>query len=213
MSADKTETVVLVHGLWMSGWVMACLGWRLRRAGFQTVAFSYPTVRATLDDNALRLAGFVASLDAARIHFIGHSLGGLVLLQMLSTHPDLRVGRVVLAGCPARASIVARKLARSALGRRLIGRSIVQWLALPPQTAPSCELGIIAGCKPHGMGRFIGGMAQANDGAVMVEETRLPGASDMIVLNLSHSGMLLSAQLARQACLFLWQGHFLHDRE
>ncbi|MBT9612964.1 MAG: alpha/beta hydrolase [Burkholderiales bacterium] len=216
MPADKAiqETVVLVHGLWMRGWVMAWLGWRLRRCGFRTVAFSYPSVRNTLSQNALHLSRFVAGLDAPRIHFMGHSLGGLVLLQMLATHPDPRIGRVVLAGCPYRASFAACKLARKALGRWLIGRSVLQSLDQP---APACcdryEVGVIAGCNPLGAGRLIGGVPQPNDGVVAVEETALPRASDQIVLNVCHSGMLLSDQVARQACAFLRQGHFLQDTE
>jgi pimeloyl-ACP methyl ester carboxylesterase len=216
LPADKTnkETVVLVHGLWMRGWVMAWLGWRLRSCGFHTVAFSYPSVRGTLSQNALRLSRFVAGLDAPRIHFLGHSLGGLVLLQMLATHPDSRIGRVVLAGCPYRASYAASKLARRGLGRLLIGRSVLQYLGQP---APECtgryEVGVIAGCKPLGAGRFIGGAPQPNDGLVAVEETQLPDASDRIVLNVCHTCMLLSAQVTRQACAFLRKGHFLHDME
>jgi len=216
LPADKTikETVVLVHGLWMRGWVMAWLGWRLRRCGFHTVAFSYPSVRGTLSQNALRLSRFVAGLDAPRIHFMGHSLGGLVLLQMLATHSDPRTGRVVLAGCPYRASYAASKLARRWLGRLLIGRSVLQCLGQP---APVCtdrnEVGVIAGYQPLGAGRLIGGVPQPNDGVVVVEETALPGASDKILLNVCHSCMLLSDQVARQACAFLRQGHFLHDME
>ncbi|MDP1683077.1 MAG: alpha/beta hydrolase [Burkholderiales bacterium] len=216
MSADKAiqETVVLVHGLWMRGWVMAWLGWQLRRCGFRTVVFSYPSVRGTLSQNALRLSHFVAGLDAPRIHFMGHSLGGLVLLQMLATHPDPRTGRVVLVGCPYRASFAASKLARKALGRCLIGRSVQQWLGQPaPECAERYEVGVIAGCKPLGAGRLIGGVPQPNDGVVVVEETALPGASDQIMLNVCHSGMLISDQVARQACAFLRHGHFLHDME
>jgi len=216
LSADTTikETIVLVHGLWMRGWVMAWLGWRLRRCGYQTVAFSYPSVRGTLSQNALRLSRFVAGLDVPRVHFMGHSLGGLVLLQMLATYPDPRIGRVVLAGCPYHASYAARKLARSGLGRRLIGRSVLQWLDQPaPASTDRYEVGVIAGCKPLGAGRLIGGVPQPNDGVVVVEETALPGASDQIMLDVCHSGMLLSDQVAHQACAFLRHGYFLHDLE
>ena len=216
MPADKTikETVVLVHGLWMRGWVMAWLGWRLRRCGFHTVAFSYPSVRSTLVENALRLSRFVAGLDAARIHFMGHSLGGMLLLKMLATHPDPRTGRIVLVGCPCRSNYVASKLARSKLGRLLIGRSVLQWLDQPaPISTMRYEVGVVAGCKPMGAGRLVGGVPQPNDGVVAVAETALPGASDQIVLNVCHSGMLISNRVARQACAFLYQGKFLHDTE
>lgn len=198
----------------MRGWVMAWLGWRLRRCGFQTIYFSYPSVRATLSENAQRLSQFVASLDTPRIHFLGHSLGGLVILHMLAQHPDPRIGRVVLAGCPCRPNYAAAKLARSAWGRGLIGRSVLQSLA---QDYPSCgdrpEIGVIAGCRPVGAGRLIGGVPQPNDGVVAVDETFLPGARERIVLNVCHTCMLLSGAVARQASAFLRRGHFLHDTE
>lgn len=205
---------MLVHGLWMRGWVMAWLGWRLRRCGFRTVVFSYPSIRGTLTDNALRLARFVSGLDASRVHFVGHSLGGLVVLQMMATHLDTRTGRVVLAGSPYCGSYVANKLAQSRIGRILIGRSVLQWIS---QTTPSvgkqAEIGVIAGCKAIGMGCFVGGLTQPSDGVVFVAETPLPVACDQILLDVTHSGMLVSSQVARQTCRFLQQGKFLHEEK
>ena len=86
MSVEKStkETVVLVHGLWMRGWVMTLLGLRLQRCGFHTVVFSYPSMNNSLSQNALLLSNFVAGITASRIHFIGHSLGGLLIMQMLA---------------------------------------------------------------------------------------------------------------------------------
>lgn len=208
------ETVILVHGLWVRGWIMALLGRRLRRCGFHTIIFSYPSMRVPLSQNALLLSRFVAGIAAPRIHFVGHSLGGLLLLQMLAEHPEPRTGRVVLMGSPYHASYAASKLARTMLGRWLIGRSIGQWLE---QKAPACphqhEVGSIAGCLSLGIGKLLGGLPHPNDGVVAVEETRLPGTSDQIVLNVSHTGMLFSTRVARQVCAFLRQGHFLRHLE
>lgn len=208
------ETVVLVHGLWVHGWIMELLGWRLRRCGFHTIIFSYPSMHASLSQNALLLSRFVAGIAAPRIHFVGHSMGGLLLLQMLTEYPAPRTGRVVLVGSPYHPSYAASKLARFTPGRWLIGRSMGQWLN---QKAPACsnqyEVGSIAGCLSLGIGRLIGGLPHPNDGVIAVEETRLPGASDWIVLNVSHSGMLFSSRVAHQVCAFLRHGHFLHNPE
>jgi len=215
LPADKItqDMVVLVHGLWMRGWVMAWWAWRLRRAGFRTVAFSYPSLRASLTDNALALARFVAHLDAPQIHFVGHSLGGLVIWQMLATHADARTGRVVLAGSPYQGSYTASKLARRELGRRLIGASVLQWLEqAAPHLDQQYEIGVIAGSKCIGLGRLVGGLPEPSDGAVSVAETPVPGLSDQIVLGVSHSGMLISPQVARQTSAFLRHGNFLHAR-
>ena len=208
------ETVVLVHGLWVRGWIMTLLGLQLRRCGFHTIIFSYPSMRAPLSQNALLLSRFVAAIAAPRIHFVGHSLGGLLLLQMLAEHPEPRAGRVLLMGSPYHASYAASKLARITLGRWLIGRSMRQWLE---QKAPACpqqhEVGSIAGCLSLGIGKLLGGLPYPNDGVVAVEETRLPAASDHVVLNVSHTGMLFSTRVARQVCAFLRQGHFLRHLE
>lgn len=212
--AAVKETVILVHGLWVRGWIMTLLGLQLRRCGFHTIIFSYPSIHASLSQNALLLSRFVAGIAAPRIHFVGHSLGGLLLLQMLAEYPEPRTGRVLLMGSPYHASYAASKLARSMPGQWLIGRSMRQWLG---QKAPVCPhqyaVGSIAGCMSLGIGKLLGGLPHPNDGVVTVEETRLPAASDWIVLNVSHTGMLFSARVARQVCAFLRQGHFLHHPE
>lgn len=208
------ETVILVHGLWVRGWVMALLGLRLRRCGFHTITFSYPSMHASLSQNALLLSRFVAGIAAPRIHFVGHSLGGLLLLQMLAEYPEPRTGRVLLMGSPYHASYAASKLARIMPGRWLIGRSMRQWLEQKTLVYPhQYVVGSLAGRMSLGIGRLLGGLPQPNDGVVTVEETQLPAASDQIVLNVSHTGMLFSARVARQVCAFLRQGHFLHHPE
>src|SRR5690606_29126187 len=68
------DSVVVVHGLWMPGWEMSALRRRLAAAGYSTYQFVYPTVDCGLDENADRLAEFVASTPGRRIHFVGHSL-------------------------------------------------------------------------------------------------------------------------------------------
>lgn len=208
------ETVILVHGLWVRGWVMALLGLRLRRCGFRTIIFSYPSMSASLSQNALSLSRFVTGITASHIHFVGHSLGGLLLLQMLAEHSEPRTGHVLLLGSPYYASSAARKLARIAPGRWLLGSSMRQWLEQKTLVYPhQYVVGSLAGCMSLGIGRLLGGLPQPNDGVVTVEETRLPAASDQIVLNVSHTGMLFSAGVARQVCAFLRQGHFLNHPE
>lgn len=208
------EVVVLVHGLWMRGWVMRLLGLRLRRCGFHVAVFSYPSLRCSLSQSALRLSRFAAGIAAARVHFVGHSLGGLVVLQMLADCPQTRAGRVVLMGTPYRASHVARKLSHTAPGKWLVGRGMAQWLdQYPPGHATQqCEAGVISGCRSLGSGKLLGGLPRPNDGVVAVEETLVPGARDQILLKVSHSGMLVSARVARQVCAFLKHGHFLREQ-
>ena len=83
------------------------------------------------------------------------------------------------------------------------------WNAAPILAVPSgCQVGVIAGMRQVGLGRMVVQLEGANDGVVRVEETRLPGLADHRVLPVSHSGMLLSRQVARQCALFLRHGKF-----
>lgn len=204
--------MVLIHGLWMHGWVMELLAMRLRRCGLHPICFSYPSMRSSLSQNARMLSEFVAQIAAPRVHFIGHSLGGLLILQMLAEFPQSRVGRIILAGSPYTTSCVADKLARIGPGRHILGRSMLQWLGQKrPVLSGKYQIGAIAGAKSIGGGRLISRFTTPNDGVVTVDETRVPGIADHIVLNITHSQMLLSAELAREACSFLQHGSFTCD--
>lgn len=209
----EAEVVVLVHGLWLGGWVCSLLGHWLRASGFRVVRFGYPSTREALSANAARLARFAQSLDVRTVHFVGHSLGGLVALMSQIDHPDRRPGRMVMLGSPFGGSQAAARLGTRYLGRALLGRSLRDWMADRPDawTGPR-QLGVIAGSGRIGMGRFIApDLTRPNDGVVTVEETRVPGATDHIVLPVSHTEMLASRRVAGEAARFLLHGRFRHD--
>jgi pimeloyl-ACP methyl ester carboxylesterase len=208
--AERREPVVLVHGLWLGGWVLAVQAARLRHCGYDARTFSYPSVRASLAENADRLARFARSLGAARVHFVGHSMGGAIILKMLQENPGLRGGRVVLAGSPYGGSRSAEAVARWAVGRMALGRSVPEWLRAPRPDAGACELGIVAGCRGIGLGRLVTALPAPNDGVVVQAETRVPGMADFISLQTSHTEMLWSRKVSHQLCAFLRTGQFDH---
>lgn len=208
-AAVRDATVVLVHGLWMRAPVMWPLGVLLARLGWHVGRFGYPSLRETLDANADRLASHVAGQSGRAVHLVGHSLGGLVILRMLERHADARIGRVVLLGPPYRDSLAARTLAASPRTARLVGRSLGQWLGEPRRGASvRVPVGVIAGVRPLGLGRLVVALPGANDGAVSVAETEVPGANDRVLVPESHSSMLISPTVARQIDAFLRRGHF-----
>jgi pimeloyl-ACP methyl ester carboxylesterase len=206
--------VILVHGLWTPPAVLMPHARWLRRRGYHTLRFGYRSVRASLSQNAQALQRFVAEADASDIHLVGHSLGGLVILDMLRRDADSRLRRVVLLGTPCIDSHCARRLARVAGMPALLGRSINEWMARDPGTAsaPHCavEVGVLAGTRSVGLGRVVPGLPRPNDGVVTVAETCLPGAADHIVLPVAHSEMLVSPRCAAQIDAFLTSGRFLH---
>ncbi|MFH1605396.1 MAG: hypothetical protein ABIH03_15990, partial [Pseudomonadota bacterium] len=83
--------------------------------------------------------------------------------------------------------------------------------SLPEVFRPRCELGVIAGSRPWGLGYLVLRLPGTNDGVVRLEETDARGMRARIVLPVSHSGMLLSVRVARQVAAFLARGAF--DRE
>ena len=203
------ETVVLVHGMLMTGKVMAFLARRLRRCGFRTAVFDYPSRHRPLRDNARQLARFAGQLGAQRVHLVGHSMGGMLILHALQQDPPMPAGRVVLLGSPVRGSRVAQRLYSRAPGRWLLGASAeAGLLEALPEHRYGREIGVIAGDLPVGVGYVLGGMGAQHDGTVAVEETRLEQATDTLLLHVSHSTMLLSTQVAGQVCNFLQQGRF-----
>ena len=206
------DTVVLVHGLWVHGIAMELMRRRVARAGYHGLAYSYPSMRLTLTENADRFVRYLRELTASRLHLVGHSLGGLIVLRTLELANSLAPGRIVLAGTPFGGSFAARRLEHFRGGRTALGRSLPEWLASAhTRPAPEREIGVIAGSSPFGLGRLIvPDVPRPSDGVVSVEETQLPGMRDHIVLPVSHSGMLLSRVVARQVCAFLRDGAFAH---
>lgn len=204
-----TQAVVLVHGLWMRGPDMLLLRYRMRRCGFVTYQFSYPTTRCTVDEAAQLLQRFIAKIPESTVHFVAHSLGGLVVQRVFSNYHDQRAGRVVTLGTPYQGSAAAHGLARFRTGRFMLGNSYLHGLADHSRrwTATNA-LGVIAGDLSIGGGRIFAGMTSANDGTVGVDEARIPGATEQRVVHVSHMGLLVSPQVARLACAFLHSGTF-----
>jgi alpha-beta hydrolase superfamily lysophospholipase len=165
-----------------------------------------------MDAAVEQLARFVARIPAERIHFIGHSFGGVVLCRYFQKHPCERPGRVVILGSPLTGSRSARSVARNPLMRRMIGplvnAELVQ-VCEPRNWACQNELGVIAGTSAMGLGRLFTKFDEDFDGTVGVSETKLPGHKAHLALPVSHMGMLASARVAKQVGAFLETGEFL----
>lgn len=202
---------ILVHGLWMRGLALTVIRRRIEADGsLRAVFFSYPTIVGSMSDHVRRLIDWARAHPSDRLHFVGHSLGGLVILRALQVTDDLPPGRAVLLGTPLQGSRTAQRFARLPFGRALLGSALaeecIEWS--PREWSGRREIGVIAGSMGVGIGRVLGNLADAHDGTVTVEETRLPGAKDHIVLAASHTGLLLSAEAAEQTRYFLENGRF-----
>jgi pimeloyl-ACP methyl ester carboxylesterase len=210
-----STVIVYVHGLWQSGREAVWLRRRLAQglAG-DARAFSYPSVAADAGTNARALAEYLTAISADTLHLVGHSLGGLVILKLFAENVRIEArlppGRIVLLGPPLRGSLTARNLARLPFGKKIMGRSIEEEVLrarLRRWDGPR-DLGVIAGDLGFGLGRLVGRLGGPSDGTVLVEETQIEGAADRVVLRVSHTGMLFSADVAAAAGAFLSQGRF-----
>lgn len=202
---------ILVHGLWVPAAVMTPLAARLSARGLRCHLFSYFGRARPLAAHAERLARYARDLGPA--HFVGHSLGGLVVLEALQAHADVSAGCVVLLGTPVRGSFAGRRLGEHGWGRWFLGATEGLWTdgRAARWTRPE-PLGVIAGTLPLGLGRLFGALPGPNDGVVRVTETKVEGMTDHIALNVGHSAMLLSARVAAQVKSFLEHARFAHPR-
>jgi pimeloyl-ACP methyl ester carboxylesterase len=185
--------VVYVHGLWLTGIEGGLLRKRLAaELNAETRAFNYASVKSSVSNNAQALGKYLSELRADTLHLVGHSLGGLVILKLFEPGfaDRLPSGRIVCLGSPFNGS-------RSALSPRQR-----RW-------GGQRDLGVIAGSLSVGLGKLVGARGGPNDGTIFVDETRLAGISQHLVMPVSHTGLPFSRSVARQTGAFLRLGKFI----
>ena len=213
----RGRTVIVLHGLGEGRDSMRPLVDHLRTAVDATVlSFGYASVKADIDAHGAALARVVADLPAAeRLSFVGHSLGNLVVRRWMALAPaaDLaRTERMVMLGPPNQGSDLARMAGRvSWLASTAEGAArdlVCDWPRVAPRLAvPPCPFGIVAGGKGDEAG-FSALLAGDDDAVVRVEETRLPGAEDFLLLPVHHAAMMRHPEVQRATASFLQQGRF-----
>ncbi|HVN39411.1 MAG TPA: alpha/beta fold hydrolase [Myxococcota bacterium] len=205
------ETVVLVHGLYRSERSMAPLASRLEAAGYAVQNLRYASTRGTPDELEAVLEEQVRQCcaDAARVDFVTHSLGGILVRAMLARHAPANLGRVVMLAPPNHGSELVDWLgplgfALGPTGRELGTAPTSLPNRLPP---PSYSLGVIAGTFSwNPIGSLV--LPGASDGTVSVASTRLDGMTDFVALPTSHTFILRSDAAADRVLEFLRAGRF-----
>lgn len=198
---------MLVSGLWVPAAGMAVLAARLRRAGFAPRVFAYYG-RKPVSQNIERLAQFVRASCGEAPHFVGQSLGGVLIFDMLNACAEVTAGRVVLLGAPVRGSLSGRRFARSAAGRWLLGASAPRWEEREALWRRPEPLGVVAGTLPMGLGRTLGRLSGPNDGVVTVAETEAAGMADRVLVRQGHSQLAFTDRVAALVRHFLLEGRF-----
>ena len=210
VALEGPEPVILLHGLYFGGRWLGFLARHLLRQGFSPAIYAYPSVRENPAQAASALLEWLPNPMPERVHFVAHSLGGLVLRHLYGTEPDLPSGRVVTLGTPHRGSHVAGWIAGHGFGALLGGANRSGLTGPVPEWPEGRELGSLAGNVSLGLGRLLPGLPEPNDGTVAVAETRMRGMSDHITLPVTHTGMLFSRDVAEQCAAFLTGARFRH---
>lgn len=215
---NDIRNVICTHGIYSHSIGMMLIKRRLEREyGMRVFRFNYKSVRGTLDENATALADFIRKLGLDSTHLIGHSLGGVIALRMLANNPDAVPGRLVCLGSPLCGSRAAEFMSARQWAEPMVGHTLragVVHEAANEWGSHVCEtrdIGVIAGTVPMGFGMLFAKFEEPNDGTVALSETRLEGAKDHLVLDVSHKGFLVSSDVVDQAAAFLKRGEFLRD--
>jgi pimeloyl-ACP methyl ester carboxylesterase len=211
--ATDQETVVLLHGLGRSEAAMWLLASRIEAAGFDVVRIGYDS----LGDPPERILATVSQkIDACckasprPVHFVGHSLGGLIIRAYLAENEVRTPGRVVLIATPNAGTPLVDAY-RDSWWMDLAGPT-ARRLGTGPESfpnslpAPDYPVGVIAGVRDA---RFIDLIPGEDDGLVPLESTKVAGMVDFVMVESNHLLMRYSQEVAHQTIAFLRVGRFL----
>ncbi len=207
------EAVILLHGLARTARSMGPMARALERAGYRVVNRGYPSRRMPVEalaplavDSALAHCG-----DCAGIHFVTHSMGGILLRHYLRASPLPELGRVVMLAPPNGGSEVVDRL-RDAPGFGLLNGPAGRQLGtagLPPTLgAVDYPVGVVAGTRSvNPLLSLL--LPKPNDGKVSVAATRVEGMCDFIAVPNTHPFIMRVPHVIEQTLAFLATGRFL----
>lgn len=213
--------VILLHGLGRTYRSMNHMARALWSAGYRVVNQDYPSREETVE--ALAMSSVPAALARCRsktagaIHFVTHSMGGIVLRYYLSQQRPPELGRAVMLAPPNQGSEVADVLKDLAPYEWFNGPA-GQQLGTGPDSLPNrlgpvdFPVGIIAGNAPHVVDQLLTDVFPGeNDGKVSVERTKVEGMSDFLVVPYDHTFIMDEPEVIRQTLKFIAEGTFDHS--
>lgn len=213
---DASECVVLLHGLNRSWRTMNKMAVALQNEGFSTANVDYPSQQGTVEGLAPMVVN--SGLDqcrmsgASKIHFVTHSMGGILLRYAHGVEPIPELGRVVMLGPPNQGSEVIDRTRDWALTRMFSGEAGLQLGTaesdIPARLLPvNFELGVIAGTGT--INPFMSAvLPEYDDGKVTVERTKADGMADFLIVPVSHSFIMRNDKVIDSTTSFLQSGHF-----
>lgn len=209
------DCVVLLHGLTRSPTSMRRMEKHLSNEGYSVINQGYDSRAADIQTLATPTIDEALSQCAplgGKVHFVTHSLGGILLRQYLSERPIDRLGRVVMLGPPNKGSEVTDALSEMP-GYDLLNGPAGQQLGTGENSVPlslgpaDFDVGIIAGNRSINLilSQLI---PEEDDGKVAIENTKLDGMNDHITLPVSHPFLMRDKGVLAQVSYYLAQGRF-----
>ena len=219
---DQKDVVILLHGIAQNHWAMSGVKRRLHHAGYKVVNIGYPSTKLSLEELSAYLDRTLCDQGVwqtaqGKVHFVTHSMGGLVVRGYLDTYRDQiplqKLGNVVMLAPPHGGSEIADLLCKLRLYKRVYGPAGLQ---LTTGHQEKCKadvyynLGIIAGNKnwPYLIASRV--MSGRGDGRVAVEKTKLNGMADHVTLCATHTFISWKSSVHKQIIFFLTYGKFNH---